>query len=99
MREQTEVAEILRDGDRVAGVRLSDGETISAPVVVNAGNLWGARLMAGFPYELPLFASRHPMAWLRAARTISGRAIRLCSICRLWAISFRAAARRFPVRC
>jgi sarcosine oxidase subunit beta len=65
LREQTEVSEILRDGDHVAGVRLSDGAEIAAPVVVNAGNLWGARLLMGFPYELPLFASRHPMAWLR----------------------------------
>ena len=65
LHERTEVAEILRAGDRVAGVRLATGDAIAAPVVVNAGNLWGARLMAGFPYELPLVASRHPMAWLK----------------------------------
>jgi sarcosine oxidase subunit beta len=63
--EQTEVAEIMRDGDRVSGVRLADGNQIAAPVVVNAGNLWGARLLTGFPYQVPLRASRHPMAWLR----------------------------------
>jgi sarcosine oxidase subunit beta len=33
----TEVVEILRGGGRCAGVRLSDGSTVSAPVVVNAG--------------------------------------------------------------
>lgn len=63
--EGTEVAEITREGGRVAGVRLTSGETISAPVVVNAGNLWGARLMTGFPFQVPLIASRHPMALLK----------------------------------
>ena len=65
LRERTEVTEIERARDRVSGVRLRGGESIATPVVVNAGNLWGARLMAGFPYELPLVASRHPMASLR----------------------------------
>jgi sarcosine oxidase subunit beta len=63
--EQTEVATIERNGERVSGVRLADGSAIASPVVVNAGNLWGARLLAGFPYEVPLRASRHPMALLR----------------------------------
>ena len=63
--EHTEVAEIMRDGKRVSGVRLADGGEIESPVVVNAGNLWGARLLEGFPFEVPLRASRHPMALLR----------------------------------
>ncbi len=63
--ERTEVVEIMRVAGGVAGVRLGNGEAIAAAVVVNAGNLWGARLLAGFPFELPLFATRHPMASLR----------------------------------
>jgi len=63
--ERSEVVEIMRVAGGVAGVRLGNGEAIAAAVVVNAGNLWGARLLAGFPFELPLFATRHPMASLR----------------------------------
>lgn len=36
-RFRTEVVGILRDGSRCAGVELSDGSTLSAPVVVNVG--------------------------------------------------------------
>lgn len=38
-----EVTEVLGDG-AVAGVRLDDGTTISAPIVVNAAGPWSARL-------------------------------------------------------
>ena len=43
------VAEILREGDRVRGVRLADGEEIHAPVVVNVAGPGSARVneMAG----------------------------------------------------
>ncbi|GAA3131015.1 NAD(P)/FAD-dependent oxidoreductase [Streptomyces echinatus] len=34
------VVGVLRGGDRVAGVRLADGTTITAPVVVNAAGPW-----------------------------------------------------------
>jgi sarcosine oxidase subunit beta len=35
VRTGAEVVDILRDGDRVAGVRLATGETLHAPVVIN----------------------------------------------------------------
>lgn len=38
------VAEVRRNGERVAGVTLSDGTRIDAPVVVNAGGPWSTLL-------------------------------------------------------
>jgi sarcosine oxidase subunit beta len=48
-RFRAEVAEIRRDGGRVGGVTLSDGERIDAPVVVNVAGPHSARInrMAG----------------------------------------------------
>ncbi|MFD0417936.1 NAD(P)/FAD-dependent oxidoreductase [Streptomyces sp. NPDC127108] len=40
----TEVTDVVRDGDRVRGVRLSDGTVLSAPVVVNAAGPWSGAL-------------------------------------------------------
>ncbi|MBD0739249.1 NAD(P)/FAD-dependent oxidoreductase [Streptomyces sp. CBMA29] len=40
----TEVTEVIRTGERVGGVRLSDGTTLSAPVVVNAAGPWSGAL-------------------------------------------------------
>ena len=38
------VAEVLRRGDRVRGVRLADGEELHAPVVVNVAGPWSSSL-------------------------------------------------------
>ncbi len=64
IREGIEVREVLQDGDRVRGVRTSAGE-IAAPVVVNAGNIWGVALLRQGGLDLPITPSRHPMAALR----------------------------------
>jgi sarcosine oxidase subunit beta len=48
----------------VRGVATSAG-AFSAPVVVNAGNIWGARLLRESGIDLPITPSRHPMAALR----------------------------------
>jgi glycine/D-amino acid oxidase-like deaminating enzyme len=60
----TEVTQILRNGDRVTGVRTCRGD-ISAPVVVNAAGPWAAEVgrMAGVevpvrPYRRQLFLTR-----------------------------------------
>jgi sarcosine oxidase, subunit beta len=45
-RFHAEVAEVLRDGERVRGVRLADGEVIGADVVVNVGGPHSSRLNA-----------------------------------------------------
>ena len=48
-RWRSAVADVLRDGDRVSGVKLDDGTEISASVVVNAAGPWSVTLntMAG----------------------------------------------------
>ena len=40
------VEELLEDGGRVAGVRLSDGTVVRASTVVNAGGVWSQRIGA-----------------------------------------------------
>ena len=64
VREGIEVLDVLHESDRVRGVRTSAGE-ISAPIVVNAGNIWGVRLLRQMGIDLPITPSRHPMAALR----------------------------------
>lgn len=51
---QAEVAEVLRAGDRISGVRLTDGRTLSAPVVVNSAGAWGTKLARTVGVELPI---------------------------------------------
>src|SRR5262245_18934389 len=56
-----EVAAIRRAGERVIGVTLAGGETIDAPVVVNAAGLWSPRLARLAGVELPIVIGRHPV--------------------------------------
>ncbi len=55
-RFNTEVVDILRSGGRVAGVRLSDGTTLAAPVVVNAAGPHSSKLnrIAGVDEEMKI---------------------------------------------
>ncbi|MDB4948165.1 MAG: glycine oxidase ThiO [Gemmatimonadetes bacterium] len=48
-----DVASVLREGDRVAGVELAGGERIAAEAVVLAGGCWAGRL-SGLPRPLPV---------------------------------------------
>ena len=45
-RWRAQVVGVLRDGGRVSGLRLSDGETLEAAVVVNAAGPWSSSLNA-----------------------------------------------------
>lgn len=49
-----EVAEVLRAGNAVRGVRLSDGATLSAKAVVNSAGAWGTGLARTAGIELPI---------------------------------------------
>ena len=52
IREYSAAAGLARSGDRVAGVGLASGESISAPIVVNAAGSWASQLapeMAAMP--------------------------------------------------
>ncbi len=59
-RFRTAVDRVLSTGDRVQGVGLSDGSTISAPVVVNAAGPYSSRLneMAGVTDEFISISTR-----------------------------------------
>jgi len=50
------VTEVIRRSDRVAGVGLSNGDAIEAPIVVNAGGPWSGRInrMAGVGAEFTI---------------------------------------------
>lgn len=56
-RERTPCRGLLRDGDRVSGVLLEDGE-IMAGAVVNAAGPWAAPLAIGAGIEIPLRSVR-----------------------------------------
>ncbi len=54
VREETRVEEILRDGDRVTGVRLSDGQTVTGRHYIGAtGNVGLLRRAMGVETEAP----------------------------------------------
>jgi glycine/D-amino acid oxidase-like deaminating enzyme len=65
--QNTPVARLLREGDRVTGVALADGTTLEADTVVLAAGPWTRRLLATVGLDLPLHVERHPMAVLDAA--------------------------------
>ena len=54
----TKVEAILRDGDRVTGVRTADGE-IQSQYVVICGGMWSRELAASVGVNLPLHACEH----------------------------------------
>jgi glycine/D-amino acid oxidase-like deaminating enzyme len=65
-----EAAGVLVSGDRAEGVRLANGDTIRAPVVVNAAGPWGGRVAAMAELSVPvepmrqmLFRATLPRLW------------------------------------
>ena len=55
---QAEVAEVLRDGDRVAGVKLTSGETLHSAIVLNAVGAWAAPLAKSAGVDLPVVPTK-----------------------------------------
>ncbi|SHN75070.1 Glycine/D-amino acid oxidase [Cryptosporangium aurantiacum] len=58
IRQATPVHDVLVDAGRVTGVRLADGETISAGTVVVAAGPWSVPLLAAHGVELPIVVHR-----------------------------------------
>jgi glycine/D-amino acid oxidase-like deaminating enzyme len=56
-----DVVRIRTAGDRVVGVDTAGGDTIDAPVVVNAAGLWAHRVAALAGVSLPIVVGRHPV--------------------------------------
>ncbi len=69
----TQVVRIRAEGGRVLGVDTAAGETIDAPVVVNAAGLWAPQVARLARVELPIVIGRHPV-FLVARETGFGRA-------------------------
>jgi glycine/D-amino acid oxidase-like deaminating enzyme len=66
----SEVTEVISTGSRVEGVRLANGDTIHAPIVVNAAGPWAGRLAAAAGLRVPvepmrqmLFRATLPRPW------------------------------------
>jgi sarcosine oxidase, subunit beta len=72
IREGAVVTHILKEHDRVIGVRTLDGD-ISASVVVLAANVWSGRLAQAVGIALPVTPTRHPMLVLRRPNDFGGR--------------------------
>ncbi|WP_067660246.1 NAD(P)/FAD-dependent oxidoreductase [Nocardia harenae] len=58
IRQGAEVAELLRDGDTVTGVRTTAGETIAAGTVILAAGPWVPALAAPLGLDVPVRAQR-----------------------------------------
>jgi glycine/D-amino acid oxidase-like deaminating enzyme len=56
-----EVIGVARAGDRVGGVSLASGDTLDAPVVVNAAGLWSPDVARLAGIALPIVVGRHPV--------------------------------------
>jgi len=56
-----EVTEIIAAGGRLTGVRTASGDTVRAPVVVNAAGLWAGPVAAMAGVSLPIIVGRHPV--------------------------------------
>ena len=68
----TEVVRIRAERGRVLGVDTAAGDTIDAPVVVNAAGLWAPQVARLAGVELPIIIGRHPV-FLVAREAAFGR--------------------------
>jgi sarcosine oxidase subunit beta len=64
IRQGTPVAGVLVEADRVTGVRLADGSTISTGTVVVAAGPWSVPLLAEHGIELPITVHREAIVLL-----------------------------------
>lgn len=51
---QAEVSELLKNQNRISGVKLASGDTLAAPVVVNAAGPWAAKIAQTVGVNLPI---------------------------------------------
>lgn len=58
IRQNTPVALIRTEGDKVTGVELEGGEVVAADVVIVASGWWSAKLLAGLGIDFPIEAYR-----------------------------------------
>jgi sarcosine oxidase subunit beta len=58
VRQNTPVARILTEGDRVTGVELDGGEVIEADIVIVASGWWSSKLLVDLGIDFPIEAYR-----------------------------------------
>lgn len=66
LKQNTLVSRLIRRGDRVTGIELTDGTVMEADAIILAAGPWTRRLLATIELDLPLHVERHPMAVLDA---------------------------------
>lgn len=71
IRQNTPVAEILTEGDHVAGVLLDDGERVSSRVVIVAAGPWSVHLLAPVGVDLPIRAQREQILLIDPGKAIT----------------------------
>ncbi len=59
IKQWTEVGELLRKGDRIAGVVLVDGSSLEAEKVLVAAGAWTTQLMRTVKVDIPLWGEKH----------------------------------------
>ncbi|GAB87487.1 NAD(P)/FAD-dependent oxidoreductase, partial [Gordonia rubripertincta] len=64
IRQGTTVTELVVDGDRVTGVRLTDGSTISADTVVVATGVWSKPFLAPHGIDVPISVHREQIVMI-----------------------------------
>jgi sarcosine oxidase, subunit beta len=64
VRQGTEMTELLLDGDRVTGVRLSDGTEVAAGTVVVATGVWTKPLLARYGIDVPIRVVREQLVMI-----------------------------------
>jgi sarcosine oxidase subunit beta len=64
VRQGTAMTELLLDGDRVTGVRLSDGTEVAAGTVVVATGVWTRPLLAPYGIEVPIRVVREQLVMI-----------------------------------
>jgi sarcosine oxidase, subunit beta len=64
IRQGTAMTELLLDGDRVTGVRLSDGTEVAAGTVVVATGVWTRPLLAPYGIEVPIRVVREQLVMI-----------------------------------
>jgi sarcosine oxidase subunit beta len=69
LRTGVEVTDVVRDGDRVAGVETTDG-SLSADVVVNAAGPWAAEVAAMAGVKVPVAPKRRQLAVVEPERPL-----------------------------
>lgn len=64
---QAEVAELIRDGGRAAGVALAAGERLSAPAVVNTAGPWASKIAQTAGVALPVIPTKRQVTTVEVA--------------------------------